>query len=86
MGILCHDRYDTTSGSSQGAETGADEESVPESSIVSVKTIDLEESTVVTTGEANSVTEISYEKTTRETLQRVSIPMRYVVFPACDIL
>lgn len=79
MGILCHDRYGTTSGSSQGAETGADEELVPGSTVVSVKKIDFEESTMVTTGEANSVTEISYEKTTRKTL-------RYMVSRACGIL
>lgn len=46
---------------------------------MSVKKIDFEESTMVTTGEANSVTEISYEKTTRKTL-------RYMVSGACGIL
>ncbi len=80
MEIRCHDRYGTASRSTQGAETGAAEESAPESTVVSVKTNDFEESTVVTTGDENSVTEISYEQTTRESLKRVSIPTRYLAY------
>jgi len=49
--------------------------------MVSVKTVDFEESTVVTTGEENLATEISYDKIIRETVKRVSITTRYVVSP-----
>lgn len=72
VGLSYYDRQATTSGSSQGAEPGVDEESLPEC----IKTFELEESTVVTTGEANSVTESSSSMTSTETLKRVSVPPR----------
>jgi hypothetical protein len=85
--LICHDRNGTTSGSSHGAEAGAEEKSAlnAESSTVFERTIDSKESTVATFGEANLVTEIVHQKITTVTLERVSIPKRYLTSFACDV-
>lgn len=84
--MMRHVRFGSACESSQGVEISGEEDLVlgTESSIVSIKTNDSKESTIITR-ETNLTTEITGQKFSKVTSTRVSIAKRCVVYRTPDV-